>query len=360
MKIEKKLFLDAMKKCLPGVEKGTAIIDGADTFVFSKKAIHSYNDNISVSVPFITEKEIDGAVKSIDLFNLISKISSDEIEIEEREESFKITDGKTKIEMIKIKDSISEYISTLNISKLEWKSLPDNFLEAIRLCRINNNSAPQRGIFVDDKKMMSTDIVRINYFELSSKIDRFWLDDPSVSELVKIEGLEEYSVSESWTHFKSKNGTIFSCKRKDDSRYPEQKIEEIVKSRIAEIHKKEKDEGDVEGSFPKEISNVVDRVSVLSSEVEGSSAIRMTIRKDELEFFAKKYAGKINEKIKLDQPLKKDVEIKIWVDSSFLIEAAKKGCDFYIKSTDSNIDNLTFHSKDYMQIVSTIIGDEDV
>ena len=56
--IEKAKLLSAMSKALPGVEKGNSIIEGADTFVLSNNAIHSYNDNISVSVPFDLDESI--------------------------------------------------------------------------------------------------------------------------------------------------------------------------------------------------------------------------------------------------------------------------------------------------------------
>jgi hypothetical protein len=353
MKTDKQALLSAMKKALPGVEKGTSIIEGADTFVLTKNAIHSYNDNISVSSPFKFDEEISGAVKSLDFFKLISKMPTDDIEIESREECLKVNSGTTEAELTKVETQVGEYIKTLNIDTLQWKQLPAEFFPAIKLCKIDCNNSPHRGIFVNQATMLSTDIARINWHQLETAMDRFWLDDPAVIELLKLENLSHYCVTESWVHFKSEDGTIFSCKKKDDSIYMEEQIK-------AWLDKCGKENIDGENVFPKGLLNVVDRVSTLAEELDGLPAIQMNIKKTYLEFFAQRSSGKIKEKLELEKPFEKDIDMTIWVDPGFLIEASKKVSGFYIKTWAEQEESkkiLVFYNDKYMQIASTMNGE---
>lgn len=56
MVIQKKELLENLKIVSPGIETGTVVLQGADTFAFHDGFISSYNDTISVTVP-ISEKE---------------------------------------------------------------------------------------------------------------------------------------------------------------------------------------------------------------------------------------------------------------------------------------------------------------
>jgi hypothetical protein len=349
MKVNKTQLLSAMKKAMPGVETGSSMIEGADTFVFSPSAIHSYNDNISVSVPFSWEGEMKGSVKSMDFFKLIGKLPVEDINIEITAEAIKLSSGMVDAEMVLLDNNLNSYLSELKIEELSWKDLPDNFFEAVKLCKISCNRAPQRGIFVEKNYMLSTDISRINHHKLNTEMERFWLDDPAVGELLKIKDIKSYCITESWAHFKSEEGVIFSCKRKADASYPAPKILEWLESSGT------KGEEDIEGQLPKELYEAVDRVATLSGEIDGLPAIQMIINKDTIELNASRYAGKIKEKIKLEKPFETDLNIKIWVDPFFLTEASKKVDGFYIKPGDRKV--LVFYNENYTQIASTFKGE---
>lgn len=344
MQVKKVEILSAMRKALPGVEKNSSIIEGADSFVFANNAIHSYNDNISVSVPF--PHELSGSVKSLDFFKLISKISTEEITLEEKEGQIKIGAGTVEAEMNKqAENTLTNYISSLNIQELTWKTIPTNFFEAIRLCKISCNRSTHRGIFVQENIMASTDTSRINSHKLEEEMDRFLIDDPSIVELLKISNLEQYSVTSVWVHFKSKEGIIFSCKRKDDTTYPIRQIMNVI-----EIHRKQ--DSDFENELPKGLCEVVDRVSTLSMEFNGISAVEMNLSKESIELKAERSAGKIKEKIKLDRPFIEDITLNILVDPIFLVEASRKITKFFIRKNGNNC-TLVFYNDNYTQIAST-------
>ena len=83
MVINRKELLENLKMAMPGIETGTAKLQGADTFVFKDGKIFTYNDTISVSVPInqtdLIEENIEGAVSAEEFYNIISKLPVEEI-----------------------------------------------------------------------------------------------------------------------------------------------------------------------------------------------------------------------------------------------------------------------------------------
>lgn len=347
MKINKNNFLAVMKNCLPGVEKGKSIIEGTDNFVFSGKAVHSYNDSISITVPFDFEEEINGAVKSMDFFKLVSKLPSDTFAVQDGEKELKIIDGKIKTTIKKVSTNLYDYIKLLELENIKWQDLPKDFFSAVKLCMLANNHNPIRGIFVHDKLMYNTDKIRVNRYALTDKMERFWLDDLAVNELVKITGFEKYSVDNVWVHFKTKDGTIFSCRKKDDESYPIESLEAVIKTYQLE-------EGDFENVFPTSIADIIDRSSILSAEVGSSqTAIQIQFKQKELIFSAERQSGKIREIVELETPFKKDIDLTFWLDSNFTLEASRKALKFYIKDNELK-KVLAVYNDNFIYVVSTL------
>lgn len=181
----------------------------------------------------------------------------------------------------------------------------------------------------------------------------FWLDDPAVTELLKIDGLKEYCISESWAHFQSEDKAVFSCKRRDESSFPIQKVDEAIANHA-------KDDECIENELPEGLSDVADRISTLSSDVDGMPAVKMTLKKDKIEFYSERASGWIREELPLEKPFNKDIDLTMWMEPNFLIEAARKVKTFYIKSTANakgKIRNsLIFYNDDYIQVASSFVG----
>ncbi|MFX0132477.1 MAG: hypothetical protein ACFFDN_02405 [Candidatus Hodarchaeota archaeon] len=350
MKVNKNILLEAMKKCLPGVEKGNSIIEGADTFVFSEKKVQSYNDYISITVPF--DLDLEGSVKSIDFFKLVSKLKEDDFDIEVNDNKWNIKNGTSKISINLLDNEINNYIKVLNIEKLEWLDLDDSFFEGLKLCIIQNNPFPHSGIFVNRKIIISTDSMRVNFFDLNKKMRPFLIDDYVAKELLKFESIKQYSVADGWVYFKSEE-IIFSCRCKDHSSYP---FEHLFSQREVFL----KAENDICNSISDQLIEAVDRVSVLSKELMDTRAVELTFEKDKIILFAKRESGEITETIPLKNPFNKD--ISIWVDVYFLLEAIKKVSDFYIKESEFKTQSgkkvtsygFVFYKENYQQLVAII------
>jgi hypothetical protein len=351
MKIKKEVLLNSMKHCLPGVEKGNSLIEGADTFVFGAGAIHSYNDGISVSAPFDVG-DLTGAVKSMDFYKFINKIPGDEVEITPAEGEWNFKTETMEASMTLVNSKIIDYISQLSIKDLGWLPLPDDFFEGVRLCKISCNRSIQRGIYVQNNRILSTDTIRINAYIMNKEMPNFWLDDPAITELVKVPDLKQYSIQPAWVHFKNEQGVVFSCKRKADGQYPHDLLIKHIQNNSF------KKETDSVYHFPPSITDVVDRVGVLADTIQDSLAIQMIIGKNNIIIQSKRESGKIKETIAFEKPLDglgENQTIEMWVEPDFIIEASKKVTGFIIKQHEKEgviQKNLVFFNDKYCQVVA--------
>lgn len=322
MKIKRTDLINHLKMVIPGVETGNSILDGADTFVFTEDGIFSYNDSISVSIPMKTG--IKGAVKSKEFFSLLQKLKEEDITIIQKEDHLIVKCGNTRANIRLVKSSILKYLEKLELNDLKWIELDDSFIHTMKLCKLNLSNSPYRGIYVNKKVMLSTDEIRIVRADLKGDYPRFWIDDPSVNELLKLPtSLVSMAISYGWVHFEGKDGTTFSCKTNDSDRYPEK----ALSKHIGEADKKK---GDPSGKLPQDFREVVDRVSVLSEDLQGFSVINLEFTTEQLIVSSEREAGSVSEGIPWDLKIKKEVSTS--ADAGFLIEAAAKSPDFYITS----------------------------
>lgn len=350
MKIQKTELIEAVKKVMPGVEKGSTIIEGADSVVLTGKTIHSYNDSISVSVPF-DSGEVSGVFKGNEFFKLIQKLPEDGMELTPMENGIQIQSGGVTAELNLITADIIDYIKSMKVDEWGrvWNELPEDFWEGIRLCKINCSTSPNRGIFSAGSKtegnlLISADGIRLNYYHLSGPVELFWIDDPAWAELVRLPGkIKEYSVDECWVHFRAEDGVIFSAKRKDEAYYP---LEKLIS--IEETIKIEK--SDIAVPFPKGIEKAIDRVAVLSEDINSFSAITVKIHKNKMVVESSRVSGKIKETLELPDGKYPEVEFK--ADADFLLEAVKKVSSFYFKNKE--VPSILFHSDNFTQILATV------
>lgn len=359
MKINKSELLQAMTECIPGVEKGNIILEGVDTFVFDGNFLHSYNDNISVTVSLPDGVDLKGVVKSADFYKLVSKLKEEETEIITKDNKWELTNGKSKAKITLLENQISEYLETLNTEDVKWNKLPSEFSEALRLCSIANNYSPHAGLFIKGKEVVSTDMRRLNYYTLPSDMGEIYLSDPAVRELLKFSNLKKFSLNGEWIHFKTQTQTIFSCRCMDSETFPFKVIMDKKKDM-------KKGKEDLTNSLPSSLKETIDRVATFSRDLNGNLALSLKFKKKEIIVYSKRESGEITEAVSLDTPFEENVSLEIWVDIPFLKEALDKVPDFYIKKVKGEKDNgkevelpvVIFTAENYTQIVATMIPND--
>ena len=351
MKVSKALLLEALKKCMPGVDNGNALLEGADAVVMEDGWIHSFNDSISISVPVPELAGLIGAVRAKEFYTVISKLSAVEIDITSGEKSLTISGGKANIEMTLLENSMKGRIKAVLEAVDTWEALPEDFKDALEACKFSCNTSGMAGIFVADGIMSATDEKRVNQWVMKGEMGRFWITDPSAGELMKFKGLSEYALSSSWLHIKTDTGLFFSCKRLADDRWPLAAV-----NRILAAH--EVEEGDLSNTMPLGVLSAVERAAALYTDVNGFKAVQLSFSADKIEISSKHAAGKYHESVEWDQGFaKKFPPFKVFVEPSLVQYAFSRAATFYIKTITSGTKNstrLVFTSDSFKHVMSTI------
>lgn len=354
MTIDKVKLLSALKQVLPGVDTGTTLINGADSFVFYNGRIYTFNDFISVSIPFETEKPLNGSVKAMDFFSLISKLSDKELKLAESDSSWLIKSGNIKVEFTVMQSAMMDYIKKLIPEEIVWNPVPADFFKFMKYCILSKNYSNLSGIFVNDTVMVSTDEMRINYFPIKSSMNPFWISMESVKELLNMEGIEEYSITDSWVNFKNKEGVLFSCKKLNTEKYP-------ISTVTALIEQHSKVETDVSGELPSLLPEAVNRASSLATDIDNYNAVKLEFTKGHISVSSERASGKYQEKVSWDKKPDKDFDpVTIYIDYNMINSGLSIFKKFYIKKTvnksNKEVTRFIFENESGIQLVSTLIN----
>jgi len=344
-------ILPALKKAMPGIDTGN-ILEGADSLIFKNNRIYSYNDSISISTPFNAGEDIKFIVKAKEFYSIVNKFKQDEIEFKLGEQELSLKCGRAKASFTLLKDTLGMSISALADEQVEWERLPDNFKENLMKCIIEGNSSYSiAGIYMNEKSMFSTDGLRINYFPLKSPVKRLWVSNYAANIILKVGDFKEYCLSKNWVHFRDVEGTVLSCRRLNDEKYPEQAIRNIVESHV-------KQEGDLGAELPTGFVESIKRASSLSIDIDSHKAIELTFAKDSLGISSRRISGSYDESLLWEKPFVQDFEpIKVYVDNSMVENGLFYSKSFYLKTIRTKGEKITrivFANEDGMHILGTL------
>ena len=352
--IEKEVLLGAVKKVLPGVEKGNTTIDGADQILFTGNAVHSHNGEVAVTAPCNTNG-LSFSVKGMDFYNVVSRLNDLNITCTLNDKKLTVKGGRNKSVMALLApDLIEEPVNALELDQVEYKPVSEEFLDSVGICSISGNTDSTKGIAIGDygdtSAIFAVDLNRVCLNVLSSKMESFYVDDNTFNEAIKVGTPKEYGVRSPWLYLRYEDGTVFSAHLKPMDGFPFENciamIEAIPGSPII-----------TSGRLPNTLAEAVSRVSILASGVDtkNTKLVELTFHKDELELYAEKMGGEASETIPWETPLEGDPkDAKVWIDTAFLLEASNKAMDFILTEVDSS-PAIVFKSGNYTHLVSCTV-----
>lgn len=359
MTIKRKLLLESLQACMPGIESGNTTIQGADAFVFHDGKIFSYNDAISVAVPLgeigLVDETLEGAVHADEFFKVISKFTGEEINFAPNNNSWMLKCGKAKVEMTLLDFNYKNRLEGIAPSE-DWIDIDDDFIVGVGTCKMLNNKTLLSGIYVSGKQIISTDGFQVNSFEMKDvELPTFWISDNSANELLKTKNFVSAQLQGTWVHFKSSNGTIFSIKTLQVEKFPIDKILNLLNTANPK-------ENDFHATFPVELFNAIDRATSFSIEISEHSAVRLNISKENIVVSAERTSGKYSEKVAWEEPIEEEFDsIVVYVDSTMMSFMAKRTLEFYIQKFTScegkEIPRLLFVSDYSKHMMSTFSPD---
>lgn len=252
-KMKTKDLLNALSIVKPGLSSKEGILEQSTSFAFIDGRVVTYNDEVSVSHP-VEALNITGAVKAELLYNFLSKVSAEEISISLADNYIKIVCGKSKVKLA-IEPEIKLDLSELQNPK-KWKSISPTFLDDIKFASMAAGKDQSYAVFTcinirEDGIIETTD--RYRACRCYGDFDQsFLLPADVVQDIVRVNPTK-ICLEKSWVHFKSKEGTIISCR--------------IFEAKYADLDPffNEKEWGE-EFKFHPDIIDVVQRAMVFTKE----------------------------------------------------------------------------------------------
>lgn len=231
--INKKELLSKLDKVRPGLANND-LIQGTDSFLFTKKEIITFNDEVCNRVPY--ETKFKGSVLAEPFYKSVQKMKADKdglINIKEKNNELLIKSNKARAG-IQINPK-----GTLPIEELgdfpeeeDFKNIPDDFITGISMasfCASKDISTPILScVFINENKIKSTDSFRAFYYEMNTKMPSFLFPVQNIPVLKKY-NIQKYCLGNNWIHFKTKEKDNISIRCYPSEEFPD--IEGLFKSK---------------------------------------------------------------------------------------------------------------------------------
>jgi len=337
----RKELLNAIDCVLPGIDLNSESIDGSELITFDDDYVRSLNNNVSASFPM--ETHIEASVNANCLIKILSKLDYDKVDIDLIGDKL-IIRCKNSTLKLQILDRVS-FSKFLPIPKDNlFIKLPDKFVDCLKLAIFSTskktNDGVLTGVYLDKSQMISSDDYRISVIDIDfSNLNADYLIIPNkvVCDILKTKDLVYFCYLKPWLYLKSKSGLIISFLLIEGD-YPAVKIREIVGNM----------DDSIKYSFPKGLSEVVDRAEILSWEDEDLSNVIKLFRKGKnLIVSGKRDVGEYIERIEWvvnEDEFSEDTIIVI--NPSFLREILTKTNSFYLRKN-----SIIFSGDGFVHIV---------
>lgn len=355
MTIQKKQLLESLKKCMPGIETGNAVLQGADSFVFHNGKIFTYNDVISVSVPIeqtgLVEETVEGAVKAKEFYSIIEKFPSDEIEFVVKEKVWLLKCGRAKAELNLQEFDFESRLNDITPTE-EWIEIGEDFIEGIGVCQMTNNKTALSGIYISGKDIVSTDGYQVNNFKMKKELPAFYISDKSSNELLKVSGIKEMQLQGAWVHFKSEDGTVFSIKTLQVTSFPFAKVKALIDSNDFE-------KMDLHAKFPVEMFKAIERATSFGMEISERTAVKLELTESGITVSSERTSGRYAEKISWDEEVKGIQDLILYVDTTMMQFIANRSTEFYLSKNVMRgkvLPRLFFVTDSSVHIMATLEG----
>lgn len=281
--INKEVLVNALSLLNLGLSNKD-IIESGQCFSFHPDQIVTYNDDISICVPMKTG--ITGAVRAVELYQLVNKIDSDELNLQVSGNELKIKGGRTKAGL-RLEGKVLPSIDIKN----EFRQLPEGFFKALHFCQFsasrNRNKPHLTCVHIQGQFFTSSDGHRITemWLEQPSPYD-FLLPAERIKSLPK-QGLTHMSLDRTWAHFiNEQTGAVFSCRLRAGKELNVAKHFEIEGQSLV---------------LPEELVQVTERAKIMTQgDTDLELMITLRLENNKLTCRAEKTGGWIEETLDID------------------------------------------------------------
>lgn len=340
MKINKAELQTALEKVKPGLAS-KELIEQSTSFAFLGDRVVTYNDEISISHPIKGMEGMQGAITAKALYDFLSRVKQEEIDLSLEKNQVVIKAGRSKAGLIFEQEVRLPIEEIGQIGK--WKKLPEDFRDGLKLCHPCCSRDMSRPVLtcvnIVDDRIEAANSFQIIQYRMKKKLPGkgFLIPASAAKELVRYE-IQELSLGESWGHFRTPNGTIFSC-RTVEGGFPE--IEAFLRMDGSEF------------SFPEAMKEALIRADVFArkeSAADDPPVVTVRVKGGGLELSSKNEYGWFQEKMKTRH---KEADFSFTVGIEFLISLFDK-----LQNCVITPEKIGFSGENWKHVIAVVSNEE--
>ena len=290
---EKSNLVKIFQAVKPGLDN-KGIIEQFTHFIFTGNEVMTYNDEICISHPLVTDFQC--SVSAVELYKTLTGIKGEaSVTMELENDELKLKTARTEAGLsTKTKKHAEEMIELLQLNDLndKWKPLPPGFTRGLFLCMFSASKDMTSGVAtcvrIIGDKLLSSDEVRISKFTLKESTEMETLiPASSVKELINFDSINKYHLTDRWIHFQDDKGVIFSS-RIMEGEYPE----------IEQYFDLEGTETVMPGSLKEEIESII---FMTEGKQDYDKKITVSVKGKEVKLQARKDIGWIKKIVEVEK-----------------------------------------------------------
>ncbi len=255
-------------QCLDAVSPGLSakdIIEQSSCYVFSDGRVMTFNDEVTCSIKSPLGK-IEGAIPAKPLFDLLSKLTEDEIGVSVENKELRVS-AKRRRAGITMETEILLPVKDVEVpADDDWKKLPSDFCDAIGIvhgCASKDESNFSLVcVHVHPDHVEACDNFQLARWPLTTGVESPSLVRASSIKHVAGLGVTELAETEAWLHFRNPMGLVISCRR--------------CKEDFVELDKILKVSG-VKAILPKDLAEVVEKAGIFRDE-QNEGSVKVDLR----------------------------------------------------------------------------------
>lgn len=211
-KLRREELLDECQTVAPGLSP-REIVQQSSCFVFHKGRIWTFNDEVACSLP--TRVKAEGAVKASYLIELLAEMKDETVDVEVTDSEL-VVRGKSEEAAVSLEKTVILPIDQVEPPK-KWVKLDKEFEEAVKLVvQCASRDASQFAltcVHLAPEFVEACDNFQMIRHTLKTGVSGdVLIRQEALAPLASLD-VTEVSQGEKWTHFRSKTGLVYSCRR---------------------------------------------------------------------------------------------------------------------------------------------------
>jgi hypothetical protein len=337
-------ILDALNFVRPGLTDRD-VLEQSGSFIFENGRVHTFNDEIACSGPSPFGDAIAGAVHGLPLIKVLESVSDEDIAFsaDDGELIIRVGDDGDQKAGIRLQEEI-----TLPYDKVEaptdWQPLPERFEDAVSEVVRCVYKTPDEYIFqcvhIHPDYLEACDNSQLIRWPIKTKVKESILLRGDSIEAIIGRGMIAFCETESWVHFRNREGFTLSCRRDVQALGP-----------LAEYFNAEYFNFDgTPVVFPNEVAGIAASAEIFSEENPDENEVIVKIEPGTLRILGEGKSGWLTKSVTL--PDYEGPEITFRIGPKLLVELVKRHPD---QEMEIVADRLKVTTEDYTYVVA--LGD---